>query len=139
MAKVKGFYRKRDRRGELKTHPITERTGRRSEHEMKVYEIEGGKVIGVMARRAIRKGEGEADILPEVQHELDAGWLAFMERIHYKELDEEERHKVAELVNKAHSDDPATRAVAMTELEHRYPDAYEHAFGVRADIPREEG
>lgn len=132
------FRSKKGRNGKRVSYPISgKKGGGYKEPPMKVRKMPNP--WGSMARRQIRRGEGEADLLPNVSHEVDEGWLAFMERIHYKQLDEDERQTVGRLVEKAETGSTADRAIAMTELEHRYPDAYEHAFGKEADIPRTKG
>lgn len=222
--KPKGFYKKKDKKGKMVTHPIFDRKGRRYvEPSMKVYKVEAplkvgepdvirnstwckveerGKTVikqikdclpprqwikkmhkevppnardpvavisniwwnlsakkkleimkkygkwkqtyksnpfGVMGRRQIRAGEGERDILPSVAHELDTGWLPYLEKGIYEGMDADERAEVALLVREARSADPAKRAVASTELEIRYPDAYQHAkTGITGvvDVPK---
>jgi len=115
-------------------YPLTPPSGRVPTSEGMT--VHTAKPIGIMARRAIRKGEGQKDYLPNVSHQTDFGWKSFMEGLLYKDLDRNSKAKVRGLIKRAQGSDRADAAVALTELEHLYPDAYEHAFGKTADIPR---
>jgi len=109
--------------------PETKRTAQSDADYFSQLRSRGGK-IGPLGREEI---ERERDIAPEVHHERDFGWLPYLEKAHYRQMDEDESAKVKHMVNQSIEGEPAEAAVARARLKTEYPDIYEGLYA--SEVP----